>query len=216
MMSDRELKREIVEELDFEPGLRDTDLAIVVESGVVTLIGHLPTLAARMTVRDIVETIPGVRAIADMIEVRPVGAHVTDDDEIARRVVKSLRWNTQVPEDRIRATVAGGWVTLRGGVEWRYQSRAAEQVVRGLIGVTGVENLLEVVPAAAPVDIACRIQRALRRNAETNACAIWISVDGGTVTLEGCIRHLAEGRIAERAAWAAPGVSAVIVNLCVT
>jgi osmotically-inducible protein OsmY len=34
-------------------------------------------------------------------------------------------------------TVAKGWVTFRGDVEWQYQKEEAERVVRRLAGVKG-------------------------------------------------------------------------------
>ena len=214
-MGDRELKRDILEELDFEPSVHATDLGIAVDGGVVTITGHLPTLTAKTTALEIVEAVAGVRAIADEIEVRSVGAHMTADDEIAKRVVNTLRWNTSIPHRNIRTTVNRGWVTLKGNVEWRYQSHIAEHAVRRLVGVVGVNNLVKVVAAAKPGDITDRIQRALRRNAELDASGIRIAVDGSVVTLEGRVRHLAERRTAERAAWAAPGVTQVIDRLSV-
>lgn len=214
-MGDKELKQSIIEELDFEPSIRSTDLGIAVDGGVVVISGHVYSLAEKSTVLDIVESIHGVRAIADEIEVRPVGAHITADDEIAKRVVNILSWTSSIPRNRIHATVKRGWVTLRGNVDWRYQSHAAEHAVRRLIGVLGVNNQLKVVPAASPKDVSNRIRAALHRSAEIDAAAIHIAVDGSVVTLEGQVHHLAQCRSAKRAAWAAAGVTEVIDRLSV-
>lgn len=214
-MGDREIRQVILEELDFEPSLHSTDLGIAVDGGVATITGHVPCLADKSMVIKIVESVRGVRAIADQIEVRPVGSHVTADDEIAKRVINILKWSTTIPDDRIRTTVARGWVTLRGNVDWRYQSHSAERAVRGLIGVRGVNNQLKVVPAAFAENVGDRIRGALMRNAELDAAAIHITVDGSVVTLEGQVHDLTERRSAERAAWAAPGVTDVIDRLSV-
>lgn len=214
-MDDRTLKQELLEELDFEPSLHATDLGVIVDGGVVTLAGHVPSLAAKTTVIRIVGTVRGVRAIADLIEVRPVGAHMTADDEIAKRVVNTLRWNTSVPQDRIHVTVTHGWVTLRGDVEWHYQARAAEQAVRRLLGVIGVNNQLKIVSTGSVEDVRDRIRRALQRNVAVDVKDIHIAARDGVVTLEGKVRHLAQCRVVERAAWSVPGVVEVIDNLAV-
>lgn len=214
-MGDREIKQVILEELDFEPRLLSTDLGIAVDAGVATITGHVPSLADKRIAIDIVESVRDVRAIADQIEVRPIGTHITADDEIAKRVINILNWNTRVPDERIRTTVAKGWVTLCGNVDWRYQSRSAECAVRELIGVRGVNNQLKVVPVATSENIGERIREALIRDADLEARTIRITVDGSIVTLEGHVHDLTERRIAERAAWAPPGVTDVIDKLSV-
>lgn len=214
-MDDKTLRQDILEELDFEPSLHSTDLGVVVEGRVVTLRGHVPSLAAQTTLIEIVESVRGVRAIADEIEVRPVGAHITADDEIAKRVVNTLKWNACVPAEMIHVTVGRGWVTLRGDVEWQYQSHAAEHAIRRLLGVIGVNNQIKVVSSASVEDVSDRIRDALQRNAEIEAKDIHITVHGGVVTLEGKVRQLAERRNVERAAWSVPGVVAVVDRIAV-
>ena len=188
---------------------------MAVDGQVVTLTGHVRSFSDKVTIREIVEGIRGVRAIADEIEVRPIGANITADDEIAKRIVNTLKWNSSVPDEKIKTTVTKGWVTLEGQVEWHYQSTAAEQAVRRLVGVTGVNNRLRITPAVKPADVSQRIQKALQRDAELDASAIKVNVDGGKVTLEGRVRYLGERRSAERAAWSAPGVTEVVDHLTV-
>ncbi|WP_297614958.1 BON domain-containing protein [uncultured Roseicyclus sp.] len=214
-MGDKELRLDILEELDLEPSFDAADIGVAVDGNVVTLTGHVRSFSDKVTVRDIVERIPGVRAIADDIEVRPIGAHITADDEIAKRIVNTLKWNSSVPDEKITTTVTKGWVTLEGDVEWHYQSTATEQAVRRLVGVTGVNNRIKITPAVKPADVSDRIQKALKRDAELDASAIRVNVAGSRVTLEGRVRYLGERRAAERAAWSAPGVTEVIDHLTV-
>ena len=214
-MGDKELRLDILEELDLEPSFDAADIGVAVDCNVVTLTGHVRSFSDKVTVRDIVERIPGVRAIADDIEVRPIGAHITADDEIAKRIVNTLKWNSSVPDEKITTTVTKGWVTLEGDVEWHYQSTATEQAVRRLVGVTGVNNRIKITPAVKPADVSDRIQKALKRDAELDASAIRVNVAGSRVTLEGRVRYLGERRAAERAAWSAPCVTEVIDHLTV-
>jgi osmotically-inducible protein OsmY len=147
-MLDKTLRQTIIDALDFDPGLDSADIGVAVENGVVTLTGHVPTFDEKLTAEDLVKRIKGVRGIAQEIEVRPAGTHRTADDEIAKRALNVIRWNTTIPDEHIQVKVQKGWVTLTGKVEWQYQKNAAAGAVRGLSGVTGVSNMIEIRPRA--------------------------------------------------------------------
>jgi osmotically-inducible protein OsmY len=208
-MSDLDLKDMILDALDFDPSIDAAEIGVTVESGVVTLHGHVRTYTEKTTAEQITMRVKGVRALAQEIEVRPIGVNPTADDEVARRILDTLRWNTAVPSDAIQVKVTKGWVTLTGTVEWNYHREAAERAIRGLSGVVGVSNAIVIAAKATPVDVRDRIEKALRRDAELQAAAIRVQVSDGTVTLEGDVHSLSERQIAERAAWAAPGVRRV-------
>jgi osmotically-inducible protein OsmY len=125
-------------------------------------------------------------------------------------------WNVDVPQDRIRAKVQGGFVTLTGDVDWRFQRDAAEDSVRRLGGVMGVSNQIALKARVAAGDVRRRIEDALRRNAEAEASNIRVVVADGKVTLEGRVKALHERSVIESAAWAAPGVREVDDRVQVT
>jgi osmotically-inducible protein OsmY len=118
-----------------------------------------------------------------------------------------------VPTDRIKVKVENGWVTLSGDVDWNFQRLAASDAVRKLGGVVGVRNDLFVKPKLYAADVKKKIEDALKRNAETEASAIRVSVTDGRVTLDGKVRAWSERQVAEQAAWSAPGVAAVVDHL---
>lgn len=209
-MSDSILKQDIIDELDFEPSIDAADIGVAVDSGVVTLTGHVPTYAQKVKVEDVVRNVKGVKAIAQEMEVRPFGTHRTADDEIAKRAVNTIAWNTSIPSDAVQIRVQDGWVKLTGKVEWQYQKTAAEDAVRHLAGVLGVTNQIEIKPRPSTYDIKQRIKNALKRNAELEAQEIKVNVlDNGAVRLEGRVHAWSERRAAERAAWSAAGVKTV-------
>ncbi len=214
-MNDSTLRQDIIDELDFEPSIDAADVGVAVEAGVVTLTGHVPTYAQKATVEDVVRHVKGVKGIAEEIEVRPFGTHRTADDEIAKRAVNTINWNTSVPSDSVQVKVQNGWLTLTGKVEWQYQKTAAADAVRGLAGLVSVSNQIEVKPHASAFDVKKRIEDALRRNAEVEAKAIKVNVVDGKVTLDGRVNLWSERSAAERAAWSAPGVSLVVDHITV-
>jgi BON domain-containing protein len=68
------------------------------------------------------------------------------DGEVARAVVSRLQANGLVPEGTVWVAVREGWVTLKGQVDWEHQRMAAAAAARGLTGVRGVINSLDVTP----------------------------------------------------------------------
>lgn len=205
-MNDKELRQNIIAELDFEPSIESADIGVAVRNGVVTLTGHVPTYAQRTMAEDVVRRVRGVKGIAEEIEVRPFGTLTTSDDEIARRVLSTLKWNSTLPKNVIQVKVQDGWVTLTGEVEWQYQKRNAADAIQGLAGILGVINNIDVTPHASVSDVKKCIEDALKRHAEVHAKDIGVRVIGGKVILEGAVTGLAEKVAIERAAWSAPGV----------
>jgi osmotically-inducible protein OsmY len=214
-MLDTELRQDIIDALEFEPSLDAANIGVAVDSGIVTLTGHVQTYSEKLTAEEIVHAIRGVKGIAQEIEVRPAGAYSTADDEIARRILEALRWNTGIPSEAVKVKVQKGWVTLTGSVEWNYQREAASRAIKSMRGVTGVSNSITIAPQASPADLRGRIERALKRQAELDMGNIRIAVQDGTVTLEGKVHSLAERRAVEQAVWASPGVRSVKDSLSV-
>jgi osmotically-inducible protein OsmY len=76
--------------------------------------------------------------------------------------------------------------------------------------------MIQLKPHAQPSEIKRKIQEAFRRNAEVDSNRIIVEADGSEVTLKGTVRSWVEREEAERAAWAAPGVTSVVDQIVVS
>jgi osmotically-inducible protein OsmY len=209
MTNDIDLRRDVVAELNWEPIVRDEDIAVAVKGGVVTLAGTVDSYVQRYAAERAVERVHGVKAVANDLAVKLAEGIVRSDPEIAHAALKALQWHVQVPHEGIRMRVANGHVTLDGDVQWRYQRLAAERAVRKLTGVKGVTNLIRVLESATLTDVKEHINEALRQQAEADANQLAIEVSGNVVRLQGRVRSIAEKRRVEDAAWRARGVTDV-------
>lgn len=213
-MSDIGLRQDVLEELEYQPNIRATDIGVAVEKGVVSLSGHVGSYAEKLAAVTAAKRVKGVRAVADEIEVRYPDDKKTADDEIARRIIDILAWDVEVPINAIQAVVRDGWVTLTGTVEWHYQRKAAADDVRKLSGVRGISNMIEIKPRVQSADVKKKIEEALKRHAEVEARRIGVILEGdGKVVLEGRVDNWDERVAVENAAWSAPGVKSVVDRL---
>lgn len=212
-MDDKELRQSVIDALDWDPSIDSANIGVAVDNGVVTLTGHVPNYAQKIGAEKVVKRVKGVRGLAQEMQVDFGGVSPVTDEDIARHALTALDLNVLAPKDAIQVKVQRGWVTLTGEVDWQYQRKTAEEDIRKLKGVVGISNQITLKARVIAGDVSLRIQQALKRDAEIDADAIRVNVVDGRVRLEGQVSTYHDRDVAERAAWAAPGVKMVEDNI---
>jgi osmotically-inducible protein OsmY len=102
-------------------------------------------------------------------------------------------------------------------VQYAHQRAAAERAVRGLIGLRGIRNGIEVTFEIDPADVKQLVKEALERNALVPEDSdVVVNTSDSTVTLIGHVRTKAERDAVVGAAWMGHGVEVVLDELEVT
>jgi osmotically-inducible protein OsmY len=216
MKFDGEIRDDVIDELRWDPQITEPDaIGVAVKDGAVTLTGHVPTYVEKLAAPQAAERVYGVKAVANELEVKLAGAP-RDDFDIATAIAHILENNVQVPDGKVHAQVQNGWVTLDGEVDYDYQRREVERMVRQVRGLTGVSDLITVKPPASPAQVQQVIEETFKREAEIDARHISIEVSDHTAKLYGHVHSLNEASAARVAAAAAPGIAAVESHLVVS
>lgn len=211
--TDPQIRQDVLDELDWDTRVTHVypnEIVVTVKDGIVTLTGRVDSYSKRWAAQEAALRVLGVKAVANDLEVRLHPASERTDSDLAHAVVDALTWDTEIPIDKVHLTVSNGWVTITGQVEVYFQREAVERTIRHLAGVRGVSNGLTVRQfGPAPTDVKQRIERALVRNAETDAAQITVEIHGHTAILKGHVRSYLEKQAAEASAHSAPGITEV-------
>ena len=209
MSQDSQLQQAVLAELKWEPSITAAHIGVTAKSGIVALTGHVDSYMEKHAAEMAASRVKGVKAVAEEIEVRLPFDQRRTDENIAAAAINRMDWDVAVPEAGVEVKVENGWLTLTGLVDWHYQRQAAERDVRNLMGVVGVSNQIGIKPKVDAANLSDDILHALNRSWFFDPKTITVTAQGGKVKLTGTVRSWHDREVAEKTAWAAPGVTSV-------
>ena len=216
MTTDTQLQTSVLDELKWRPSVNAAHIGVTAKNGVVTLTGQVAHYAEKAAAEAAAKGVYGVKGLANDIAVEMLGSLKRTDQDLAEAALNAMKWDYEVPNDKVKVVVQNGWLTLTGTLDWQYQKDAAARSVRTLMGVIALTNDIKIKPEAKGTDVKSKIEDAFRRNADLEARRINVSTDNGIVALTGSVASWAERDQAVWAAWSAPGVTTVKNEITIT
>jgi hyperosmotically inducible periplasmic protein len=144
------------------------------------------------------------------------------DSWLTAKAKIALFADSRVKGRQIDVETTKGEVMLRGKVDSAGSRQAAEEITKGLDGVKGVKNDLQVVaPATREVvddrdeAITARVQEHVAKEPALKRTDISVQTNAGVVSLTGEVPDLMTSAQASWTAWSVPGVKSVTNDLTV-
>lgn len=153
----------------------------------------------------------------DKVENKAAAAkNTTKDAWISSKTKIALYGDDRVTGSSINVDAKGGVVTLRGKVASADEKKAAEEVAKGIDGVSSVKNSLQVVAPgnrkavdAKDDDLTKTVKSRLSKDTRLKGSSVDVRADKGVVTLTGEVKDLGASARASEVARGVPGVRSV-------
>jgi osmotically-inducible protein OsmY len=216
MGQNADIRKAVEAELSYDPLVDAADIAVENLGGEVALNGTVRSYPQYLEAAEAAWRVAGVTSVYNHLEVVLPPGGDRDDAMLTTAANDALEAIVTVP-DSVEAAAKDGNLTLTGSVNYAHQRAAAEQAVRGLIGVRNVKDEIEVAFDVDPADVRQLVRQALDRSALVpDDSDVVVNTSGSTVTLIGHVRTRAERNAVVGAAWMGHGVEVVLDELEVT
>ncbi len=201
-LSDAMVKTQVQHQLMDQKVLREDNVQVRVEEGVVRLTGTVRTIAEKKRAE---KAALGVDEVARVQNDLTIEAADLSDQQIADGVAKKMRSYVFYDVfDWIEGDVQDGAVTLKGQVREPWRKKAYQRLAEAVPGVQSVANEIQVLPLST-FDDRLRVAAArsiygdafFARYANRSLPPIHIIVHNGKITLEGAVANPLERQLAE-------------------
>jgi hyperosmotically inducible periplasmic protein len=154
--------------------------------GIITFTGVVDNILAKETATLVARHMNGVRGVINIIEVFPPDL---SDEELTDEINTRFRAHPILGQREVYAEVFGGVADLTGLVYSDYQSQMAEVIAKGVPGILGAFNLIQIEFPLQPSDeqIAQDILFAFEQDVIIDHTKLDIIVEDGMVVLSGPI-----------------------------
>lgn len=188
--ADHLIENDVVNQLQWDNRVDETDIHVEVSNGVVNLTGSVPRYLSKKAAEADAQNVFGVIRLANNLQIsHPPNLPVPSDDYLRESIQNTLMNNPDVNMVDLEIMVNGGIVNLEGTVDAYWKKIHTETLIELEPGVVGIENHLAVVPTDDVSDqiIASEIVQSLEANPDINAEDIDVTVERGIVTLTGIV-----------------------------
>ena len=104
--SEIEVQRDVLDELKWDARVQPNEIGVAVKDGVVTLTGWVDSYMKRWAAEEAALRVRGVKAVANVIEVRLPSSSERTDADLAAAAVRALEWDAFIPSDKVKVTVS--------------------------------------------------------------------------------------------------------------
>ncbi len=136
------IKAAVRDALSSHAGVRDEDIEVDVDVGLVTLSGTVPTLWQKSRAEELATEVVGVVGIENQLAVVPTEDIL--DETIAENIIHTIDRKAAVDVADVNVRVRDGVVTLSGTVPSKVAHDAAYEAALFTYGVTEIEDRLTV------------------------------------------------------------------------
>jgi hyperosmotically inducible periplasmic protein len=187
----------------FKTYLRNDDIKVTSENGVVTLTGTVSDESHKSLAQETVANLPGVKNVDNKLEVKGNQPAEKSDAWLRARVSLALLFHRNVSAVKTDVDVKDGVVTLRGEASSEAQKELTTEYAKDVQGVKDVNNEMKVVtPGKKPPEtlgekiddasITAQVKLTLFLHKATSWLDTKVDTTDGVVTLRGKAHNAAE------------------------
>ncbi len=218
--SDQTIDASLKQTYVYRTYLKDDNINVTTEDGVVTLTGTVADKSNRVLAQDTAECVPGVIRVDNQLETKDEVDASRADAWVSRKVKLALLFYRNVSVASTTVKVKDGVVTLSGEATSEAQKDLTAQYAGDIEGVVEVKNLMTVAESPAPEErtegekiddasVTALVRSALLIHRSTRAVNTKVVARNGVVMLTGIAENEAEKTLVTKLAGNIQGVTSV-------